>query len=173
MKLGALNPFRFRALLPAVLAVGLLLGVWLGDLFQGFGWGPGQGGGNSQGHAQQKSSADSDDGEADLVGVRATEASAKMLLTTESDDANPNEDRLIHALIDGRNYFVLRGKKKEPIGLTELIDLIKDTRPNEDGGRAIIDRTKDSRPSAEENLKMGLQDAGLTGAVYWTGRAIE
>jgi len=165
------NPFRTRNVLVVALGLGILAGVWLGDFFKGFGLGPGQGPGLGPGAGRSASDGDgqiSDDA-ADLVGLKRSPADS---------DATPRrvpQGGLIKVLIDDRSYFLQHGESREEIELDALVDLIRQTRPNEDGLRAVIDRTATSRVTAEIKLFEALKEAGVPAkeAVYLNPTAVE
>jgi hypothetical protein len=157
------NPFRMRNLVGGALALGLLAGIWLGDLFKGFGLGPGQGAGLGPGQGPgtgrvaqvsgAKRSRKSDPDPPDLVGQHAGE-------DDEPATAQPG-DGLIKALIDDRRYSLRREGKRLPIELDELVRRIEQAEPNDDGLRAVIERTSASRVSAEDKLFDALRAAGV------------
>jgi hypothetical protein len=77
-------------------------------------------------------------------------------------------------LIDDRSYFICRGDQKQPISLESLVRLIEETDPDEDGLRAMVDRTPASRASAEDRLRTTLEETGIPkNSVYWTPTAVE
>lgn len=171
MKLAALNLFRSRNILVVVLALGLLLGIWLGDLFKGFGWGPGAGTGTTSPSSPGNSAAESSHGIADLVGHRTETSNDESASEVE---VKPGEKGVVKVLIDDRNYFLRTGGKKQLIGLESLVQLIEHTQPDEDGLRAIIDRTPSSRATAELKLFDALKDAGVpANSVYLAPKAVE
>lgn len=161
MKRSFWNPFRFRRMAGAALVIGVLVGIWLGDLFKGFGWGPG----DSQSVVTSKSdqppeenipseSTSNEDQAADLVGYHATEPA--------STPEEPIVQGIVKVLIDGRSYFLRMASKKQEISLEDLVLLIAKTPPDDDGLRVIIDRTETSRVSAEDNLFEALKRAGIS-----------
>ncbi len=174
MKTTTRNPLRFRNVAAAALGLGILAGIWLGDLFKGFGLGPGQGGGGSgtqsSGQTASKTQVERlvDDAgdDPDLVGYH------------EGDSANDTEappaSTVVKVLIDDRNYYVRDGEKQRSISLEALVDLIRRTEANEDGLRAVVDRTNSSRVTAEVKLFEALKRAGVSdNAVYLTPQALE
>lgn len=165
------NPFKLRNLVGVALVLGIAAGVWLGDFFKGlgFGLGPGYGGGSAS-SGSGKSSGDGSDSSsgADLVGHHAE--------PNDADDAVPAapSKELVRILIDDRSYFLRQGKKKQPISLEALVRLIELTDPNEDGLRAMVDRTPSSRASVEDKLYAALKDAGIpANAIYVVPNAVE
>jgi hypothetical protein len=165
------NPFKLRNLVGVALVLGIAAGVWLGDFFKGlgFGLGPGYGGGSaSSGSGKTGGGSDSSSGTADLVGHHAEPSDAD-----DAVPAVPSKD-LVRILIDDRSYFLRQGKKKQPISLEALVRLIELTDPNEDGLRAMVDRTPSSRASAEIKLYDALKDAGIpANSVYLAPTAVE
>ncbi len=164
------NPLRTRNVLFVALGLGIVAGVWLGDLFKGFGWGPGQGPGLGPGTGRSAGDIDGSDADdaADLVGVKRSKSDPE----SSPDRASPGG--LIKVLIDDRSYFLLRGDSRGEIELGELVDLIRQTKPNEDGLRAVIDRTAESRVTTEDRLFDALKAAGVpSNAVYLTPTAVE
>ncbi len=175
MKAAAWNPFRLKNMVLMALVLGIAAGIWLGDLFKGFGLGPGEGAGLGPGAGSHESPGQtttqliSQTGEdnADLVGHH-----------TEEELNNEPEPKPVRGpvkvLIDGRDYFVQRNGASETIPLLELVTLIQRAKPDEDGRRVIIDRTADSRPSAEIKLTEALKSAGISeNAVTITPRAVD
>lgn len=166
MKISTWNPFRLRNVAVAALALGILAGIWLGDLFKGFGWGPGAGGSSTTQITPAKGKAKPTEGAADLVGYHDDHGT--------SEDSTPVPSSVVKVLIDDRSYYVRSGDKKRSISLEALVDLIERTEPNEDGLRAVVDRTDLSRVSAEIKLFEALKRAGVSdNAVYLTPQAVE
>jgi hypothetical protein len=171
MKVSTWNPFRFRNIAVAALALGIVAGIWLGGLFKGlgFGLGPGtggSGGGQSASVSTKKTGTDKPAGVADLVGFH------------DEDGANNAESakisHIVKVLIDDRSYYVRHGEKRKPISLEALVIKIVQTEPNEDGLKAVVDRTVSSRTSAEMNLIQALRLAGVSdNAVYLSPQAVD
>lgn len=164
------NPFKLRNLVGVALVLGIAAGVWLGDFFKGlgFGLGPGYGGGSASSSGSGKSGSGADSGSADLVGHHAD--------PNDSDNALPAtpSKEPVRVLIDDRSYYLRQGKKKQPISLKALVRLIELTDPNEDGLRALVDRTPSSRASAEIKLYDALKEAGIpANSVYLAPTAVE
>lgn len=167
MKLAAWNPFRLKNFVIVALILGIAAGIWLGDLFKGFGLGPGKGpgmgpgagGGASPGHSSTKLIGSTPDDNADLVGFHNEKSAHEV--SGPNEGGAPKPKGLIKVLIDDRDYYVRRGKKLESIKLSALVELIQDAAPNEDGLKAIIERTAASRPTAEDNLIAALRSAGV------------
>jgi hypothetical protein len=160
------SPFRLTNLVVVALILGILVGLWLGDLFKGLGWGPGEGG-TSRATATQEHASVTDAGtEGDLVGFRDE--------GEETQSTTPKPSGLVRVLIDDRSYFVRDGEAKTSIALDALVRRIAETEPNEDGLQAIIDRTSASRVVTERNLRDALRKAGVAeNSVYWTPHAVE
>lgn len=144
MKVARWNPFRLRNLALAALAIGIIAGLWLGDLFNGFG------GGNSVGVGFTDSSTTKSQDRTDLVGY------AKPAGQSTASTAG-----LVRILIDDRHYYLCLEDEDQPIELKSLVELVKSTPPNDDGLRAIVDRTAASRASAEHKLSEALKAAGI------------
>ncbi|MFO0918564.1 MAG: hypothetical protein U0872_09650 [Planctomycetaceae bacterium] len=144
MKFAKWNPFRLRNLALGALALGILVGIWLGDVFKGFG------GGSSWGVGLENASPPESSNRTDLVNF-----------TTTDESESKRSSGLVRILIDDRDYFVRLPKEDRPIDLPTLVKLVKSREPNADGLRAVIDRTASSRPSAEQRLKDALKEAGI------------
>jgi len=157
------------------LILGIVAGIWLGDLFKGlgFGLGPGLGGGSgagtgtdSPGNTSAKPAKLVTDDSADLVGYDSTD--------TISDSTASQSISLVKVLIDDREYFIRRGEKTLPIGLDALVTMIEGTKPNEDGLKAVVDRTATSRVSAEVKLFDALKAAGVQeNSVYLAPQSVD
>ena len=163
------NPFRMRNLLGGALALGILAGIWLGDLFRGFGLGPGQGTGQPKGSAGVTSPLDKSPGDsaADLVGVNTGDEPG------DEPGAGPTSDGLVHVRIDDRKYFLIQDGKQYAIGVEALVQRIEQTEPNADGLRAVIERTASSRVSAEVRLFELLKEAGVpVNSIYLPPHAV-
>jgi len=144
MKVAKWNPFRLRNLALGALVLGILAGLWLGDVFKGFG------GGDSLGIGLGNS------------GPRTSRSRTELANFTTADESEADgESGLVRILIDDRDYFVRLPKEDRPIDLATLVKLVKSKAPNADGLRAIIDRTSASRPSAEHRLLAALKEAGI------------
>jgi hypothetical protein len=169
MKIAAWNPLRLKNFVLVALALGILVGIWLGDFFKGFGWGPENAATNSPGDTPSslvQQPGDDLDGRADLVGHHAEDASA--------DAAARKPAGLVKVLIDDRAYFLRAENENEPIGLAALVELIGQTKPNDDGLKAVVERTSTSRVSAEVKLFDALKAAGVPeNSVYLTPQAVE
>lgn len=167
MKTAGWNLFRLRNLVGAALVLGILVGVWLGDWFKGFGLGPGEGGSQSAKLLSTKGKpGESDRATADLVGFHADDDA--------SDASEPKPAGLVKVLIDDRSYYLREGAKKTPIALEELVRLIEQTSPNEDGLKAVIERTATSRVSTEIKLFDALKEAGVAeNSIYLAPQAVE
>lgn len=168
------NPFRMRNIAGVALGLGILAGIWLGDIFKGFGLGAGKGAGQGPGtgqpaHISSGRPNSRDDDEADLVGHHAGEDDEAIAMAKP-----PKTAGLVKVLIDERSYFLHQDEKKTPISLEALVDKILQTEPNEDGLRAVIERTSSSRVSAELRLFDALKDAGVpTNSVYLAPHAVD
>jgi hypothetical protein len=163
------NPFRTRNVLAVALGLGIVAGIWLGDLFKGFGWGPGQGPGLGSGESAGNSAgSSSSDGTTDLVGL------SRMKSDPDEKTGAGKQGPLIKVLIDDRSYYLQDVDGPEPIELHELVELIRKARPDQDGLRAIIDRTSTSRVTAEVKLFDALKEAGIpANSVYIAPTAVE
>lgn len=151
MKVAKWNPFRLRNIVVGALVLGIAAGIWLADVFKGLG------GGNTFGVGFSDSSATKSKDQAELVGY------------SKPDGRSPASTAgLMRILIDDRDYYLLLKDEDQPIDLESLVQRVKETNPNDDGLRAIVNCTAESRPSAELKLKDAFQAAGIPKkAVYW------
>jgi hypothetical protein len=162
------NPFRLRNLVGTALVLGILAGIWLGDLLKGLGLGSGDGktwlGGTLQEGRDEESPRNSSDRER----IRTQQESAAAA-SSEFPSGG-----IVKVLIDDRSYFIRDGDQNRPISLEALVRLIEQTAPNEDGLRAMIDRTPSSRASAEIRLSDALKEAGIPeNSIYLSPHAVE
>jgi hypothetical protein len=155
MKIRAPNPLRPRNAIGLALVLGILAGIWLGDLFQGFGLGPGSGS-ESQGPSDESRKPEGQESRGE-----SQESEKKSGSTLAVDSRRSTLDSPVRVVIDGRSYFVRQDDGLREITLPELIELVERTPPSEDGLKIFVDATRNSRAAAEVNLSRALDEAGI------------
>lgn len=153
--------FRKRNILGAALALGIGLGIYLGQ-FKGLGLGgSGSWGIGTSGNGTSSNGSSSDD-------IQAT-TSADINDLGEPDSAQAvKPSQVVKVLIDDRKYLLQEPKPEMVIALPKLIEQIKAATGDEHGTRVRIYQSPNARVSMDENLKQALVDAGIPdSAVIW------
>ena len=168
MKAPRWNPFRPRNAIGGALVLGILAGIWLGELFKGFGLGLGPESQESRVESQESESQEARDK------IQEPEEHAESSLALDSRPSTLDSTGPVHVLIDDRSYFVRDGEERREIELPALVQLIERTIPNEDGLKAVVNRTPASRTTVENRLFAALKEAGISkSAVYMPEQAVE
>lgn len=141
-----------RATLGGIVVVALLVGSYLGGLWPVIPFGNG-------GSGSQKDGSSADD-------PQAAEAQTVLVSTTSSDVP-------VVVRIDGRRYELAEAGGKErrfrQATLEEVLAAAGGAQPNRAGIQVRIERTEESKASAEIELREGLRTAGLADEVIdWT-----
>ena len=141
-----------RNIFGAVLIAGIAAGVYLGDLWKGFG------GGNTLGlgTADSKSTSKSSDSKKDQ------KDSEKITADAKSEAGLSQTREVLEVVIVDRAYFVRTADGDKPAELKNVVALAKKATGDKYGIHVRIYRKESSRASAEVDLKNALQAAGIT-----------
>ena len=128
----------------------LALGIWLGNLFQGFGTGEGE--------------TDSD-GSNSLVSL--TTDGSQPSTTSPGDGDNPASETpdVLTLLVDDDKYLIQWGEDWHadfaPATLEEIVTAAREAPGDENGVRVRLRVTEDAQNGAIDDLESALTDAGL------------
>lgn len=166
--------FSVRNLALSALGLGLLLGVWLGDLFQwpaGNGWKPGSEAttGSATTSDPLATTSPSAPTEVDVTPEGEQNASTKPAVgngvgqnvMTSLEPAPATPPASIRVVVDDRTYFVMTDEGRRPVTLETLVELATATAGDADGIRVRINRTANSRATVETRLLDALTRAGI------------
>ena len=163
---------RKRTILGGVLAVGIAAGLYLGAKLphMGSGFGLGQGGDGVIGQPDISEVSVT----ADVTGKSASQSNDPNKADAASDndhgpapkrtEADPL-DEVLTILVEDRHYAVWKKTRKGngyfPVDVSEIVDLAKNSQPNDDGIRVRILRTRSARVTAWQPLQAELVKAGI------------
>lgn len=147
-----------RNVLGGVLIAGIAAGLYLGDLFKGFGFGNSLGlGTGGKSSTSQATKTGTDEGAAKTVQTNTTikpETPKKPAKTHASH-------QIVKVVIADRSYFVRSADGDQATDLAEVVDLVKSATGDDDGIRIRIYRKPTSRTSTEIALRDALLEAGV------------
>jgi hypothetical protein len=152
--------FRKRNILGAVLVAGIMAGVYLGDMWKGFGGGStlGVGLGDPSSSSTAASPGDSE--------TKKTESSTATKESAEDPNAaaqlEMNVPPVIKIVIDDRAYSIRSANGDKPAEIPRIIELIKAAPGDADGIRVRIYKKLSSRTSAEIALQEAFSAAGIS-----------
>lgn len=132
-----------------LVAVVAIVALSLSGLFSGIGGGGGGGTGEVSVQTPETGSANN---------VSNTEELPDP--PTNVEPAEPAAG-VVDVVIEEQSYFLRDGDRLQPVELSELVALARESPGNEDGIRVRITRAASSRPSAEETLVNELMTAGV------------
>jgi len=141
---------KMRTIVGGAVVVAFVAGGYLGGWFPKFGTGSGFGVGTSGDGSDSDGSPD--------TGHRVMTASHKSK-SRSSETHNPD---VLHVLIDGRNYAIVKPEGDKPVTLEELLEQIQHFPGDRQGTRVRVSRTPASRTTAEIQLRDALVKAGLS-----------
>lgn len=141
---------KMRTIVGGAVVVAFVAGGYLGGWFPKFGTGSGFGTGKGE-------SGSGNDGNSN-TGHRVTTASHKSK-SRSSESFNPD---VLHVLIDGRNYAIVKPEGDKPVSLEELLEQVQHFAGDRQGTRVRVSRTPSSRTTAEIQLRDSLVKAGLS-----------
>jgi hypothetical protein len=134
-----------RNILGAVLVAGIVAGVYLADFWKGFG------GGSSLGI-----------GIGDKSQTATTTTDAKPDGTYEDIAATPHESpTVVKVVIANWSYALRTADGEQPVELSQIVELAKSAKGDDDGIRVRIYRKLSSRAKAETDLESALTAAGI------------
>lgn len=147
-----------RTAAAGIVAIGIAIGMYLNGWFKGAG--TGSDGDSGTASTTTPGEATRDDEDRRMLASTITETSA---------DA-PRESNTVLEVIVADDSYELRGNggTLEPVELGRVIDLAKETTPDDSGIRVRIFKRKSSLPTAEITLKNALELAGLPEqSIHW------
>lgn len=148
-----------RNVLGGVLVAGIAAGLYLGDLFKGFGFGNSLGfgtGGKSNSAQESKQGTEE--------GTTKTVVQSKTTITPEpprKPAKKQNNHQVVKVVIADRSYFVRSTDGDQATDLAELVELVNSATGDDDGIRVRIYRKPTSRTSTELALRDALLEAGV------------
>lgn len=148
-----------RNILGTVLAIGIAVGVYLGDLWKGFGTG------NSGSDAAKKTTTETKKGDSTkddtptLAMVDSTSITKPPSKSATGSDAVP---QVVKVIVADRSYFVRTAEGDEASDLKSIVALAKSAIGDVDGIRIRVYRRPTSRTAAEIALSEALTAAGIT-----------
>lgn len=154
--------FSKRNILGAVLVAGIALGVYLSDLFKGFGLGDGTASKTTQESTEPGDSADS------TAQTVASIDSAHLVEPDSQPDPGksavvpPPVTDVVKVVIADRSYFVRSPEGDQSTELKQIVALAGAATGDEDGIRVRVYRRLSSRAAAENELRDALIAAGIT-----------
>lgn len=147
--------FKFRNVVGVALVLGIAAGVWMGDLFKGFGTG-----GDGVGI-----------GRSGTTGLSADAAPEQAVDLGVSGAAHRQPYRVV---IKDRSYFLREGAADTPVTLEKLVELVTASPGDEDGVRVRVYQTESARVTAGVRLRDALKAADVPeSAAYWSPDAVE
>lgn len=158
-----------RNILGAVLAAGIAVGLYLGDIWKGFGGGTTVGIGI--GDSSSQGTVDGTGDGTKHVNVEATEDAPAEVTTPVP--ASP-VTHVVKIVIADRSYFLRSPEGDQPVELKELVSQAKAATGDEDGIRVRVYRKLTSRPAVEIALNDALIAAGLNeDQIVWVANPID
>ncbi|MBS0204775.1 MAG: hypothetical protein JSS49_17860 [Planctomycetes bacterium] len=148
-----------RNILGTVLAIGIAVGVYLGDLWKGFGTG------QSGSDAARKATTETTDGDAvaETSTTLATVDGASAGKTASTSPTGSDKvSQVVKVIVSDRSYFVRTDDGDEPSELKKVVALAKSATGDVDGIRIRIYRRLSSRTASEIALAEALTAAGIT-----------
>ncbi len=137
--------FRLRNLLGGALVIGVISGIWLGDLLPGLGTGGGVGVGI---------------GNTGIMGTpNGVEKDAEFNVGSEHVDKTAGKS--LRVIIEDWNYLVRSGEKETPLELDALVKEVAKQKGDADGIRLRVYRRESARTTAEEKLREALTAAKI------------
>jgi hypothetical protein len=154
--------FTKRNILGAVLVAGIAVGVYLSDLFKGFGLGDG-----TASKTTQESTEPDDATENTAQTVASIDSAASIDPTTPPDLEKPaavpaQASQVVKVVIADRSYFVRSPEGDQSAELKQVVALAGAASGDEDGIRVRVYRRLSSRTTAEIALRDALVAAGIT-----------
>lgn len=148
-----------RNVLGGVLVAGIAAGLYLGDLFKGFGFGNSLGlGTGGKSNSSQESKQGTDEGAAKTVVQSKTTITPEP---TRKPAKKQNNHHVVKIVIADRSYFVRSTEGDQATDLAELVELVNSATGDDDGIRVRIYRKPTSRTSTELALRDALLEAGV------------
>ena len=148
-----------RNILGTVLAIGIAVGVYLGDLWKGFGTG------NSGSDAARKTTTETKEGESTKDDTKTLAMVDNTSITRPTKKPAPGSDvvpQVVKVIVADRSYFVRTAEGDEASDLNSVVALAKSAIGDVDGIRVRIYRRPTSRTAAEIALSEALTAAGIT-----------
>ena len=143
--------FRLRNLLGGALVIGVISGIWLGDMLPGLGTGGGVGIGV---------------GNTGIMGTpTGQEKNAEFNVGKEHVDKSTGKS--LRVIIEDWNYLVRSNGKDVPITLDELVQQVTKLKGDADGVRLRVYRTESARATAEHKLQEALKAAHVPDAAVY------
>lgn len=163
-----------RNILGAVLAAGIAVGLYLGDIWKGFGGGTSLGIGISDSSSQNSS-------EGSEEGQKGGSGPVKVVMNEDAPPESPAAalpaspvTHVLKIVIADRSYFVRSPEGDQPTELKDVINQAKVATGDEDGIRVRVYRKLTSRPAAEIALNDALIAAGLNeDQIVWVANPID
>lgn len=148
-----------RNILGTVLAIGIAVGVYLGDLWKGFGTG------NSGNDAAKKTSTETKEGESNKDDTQTLAMVDNTSVTRPTSKPTTGSDvvtQVVKVIVADRSYFVRTAEGDEASDLKSIVSLAKSATGDVDGIRIRVYRRPTSRTAAEIALSEALTAAGIT-----------
>jgi hypothetical protein len=144
--------FKLRNVAGAALVIGIAAGIWLGDLWKGFGTGSGLGLGNG--------------------GDQVTLVSSSRETTPDASAESPAEPvagNVLRVVIRDRSYYLKTGREERRLTLEDLVQAVRNTPGDADGLRLRVYRAEDARVTADVQLREALRGAQIPeSAIFWS-----
>lgn len=148
-----------RNILGTVLAIGIAVGVYLGDLWKGFGTGHSGSDTAKKTKTEAKERDSTKDDTQTLAVVDDASISKPASKPTTGSDAVP---QVVKVIVADRSYFVRTAEGDEAADLKSIVALAKSAIGDVDGIRIRVYRRPTSRTAAEIALSEALVAAGIT-----------
>ncbi len=146
--------FKTRNIAAVILVLGVAAGVWMSDLWKGFGGGKGLGLGD--GDKPRAVSTDSD-------GRAAPESGG------DGPASTTHAGQTVRVVIRDRDYFLKEGSRETPLPLDQLVNAVREVPGDDDGIRLRVYRAESARVTTELELREALQKAEIPeSATYWS-----
>ncbi len=161
-----------RNILGAVLVAGIGVGLYLGDIWKGFGGGTsiGIGVGDSTSQGTGDGTGDGTKQVTKPVNVEATEDAPPEVTAAAPSPVT----HVLKIVIADRSYFLRSPEGDQPVELKDLVAQAKAATGDEDGIRVRVYRKLTSRPAVEIALNDALVAAGLNeDQIVWVANPID
>lgn len=151
---------RLRNVAGMALILGVAIGIWLADWFQGLGTG-------KSGPSSLQVSLGTD-GASELPAREEIGPPTRVVSESTTKDEPSTGAIELTAIIDGHEIFLKNSLEESPISAPQLASLVREADGNEDGIRLRILRRRSSRVSTETALQDALREANVPdAAVFW------
>lgn len=159
-----------RNVLGGLLIAGIAIGLYLGDLWNGFGGGNSLGVGQGDGKSTSEAKNEAENSETSTTVVQATAP-----IKPDRPAQIPGQPLpVVKAVLDERTYFVRSDTGDVATDLEQLVQLAKRATGDDYGVKIRIYRRPKSLPATELALQDALVEAGLNeDQIVWIGNPID